>query len=70
MARPKALIPTYPEKVHLEQDVYLKMKLVLHSPTIGGIPHGAKSRLVNEALRQYFANLKDTECTPPNKNPD
>lgn len=58
MPRAKRILATVPLKVYLSQENAARLQLATFSPALGKPLHGAASKLVNEALREYF--LKPT----------
>jgi hypothetical protein len=68
MARTPSLTPTECVKVYLSPMNAARVRLAAFSPLRGKAEHGAISRIVNDALDQYFK--KDPACTQQKPQPD
>lgn len=61
MPRPRALSPTVEVKAYLTQANAADLQLLAYSPTLGKVVHGEQSRIINEALSEYFARRKEKQ---------
>lgn len=59
MPRPKSLSPSVEVKAYLTQENAAQLALAAHSETLGRKRFGETSRIINEALTEYFARRKE-----------
>lgn len=52
----------------LRPEIAAKLKLAVADTTFGGVRYGEQTRIVNEALAQWFE--RNTVCTPPKQSPE
>lgn len=67
MGKPKNAIPGVRVNVYLYPDIAAALKLACADTSFGGIRYGEQTRIVNQALRNYFEG--NEACTPPNPLP-
>ncbi len=54
MAKPRKTIrPTY-ANISIDEDLAARMQIELYSDLEGKVPHGARSKLINQLLRAHF----------------
>lgn len=58
MPRAKNTIPTMQLNVAIATDLMAKLELLLFSEVEGKVPHGAKSELISNLLRQHFSKIE------------
>jgi hypothetical protein len=56
MSRPKG-VEKRPMKIHIDETLAARVDLLLFSPTLGRIPHGAYSSFFESLLRQCFESF-------------
>lgn len=54
MPMPKKTDPTVQLNVKVAGSIYAKMELELFSEVMGGVPHGAKARLIESLVRDWL----------------
>lgn len=62
MPRAKNTIPTLQLNVAIPTDLMGKLELYLFSEVEGKVPHGAKSELVSNLLRQHFNKIEGRQA--------
>jgi hypothetical protein len=65
MPRPKNVTPTTPVKAYLDQDNAAELLLRTHSAILGRNRYGDVSRIINDALREYFKRQKESGHVQP-----
>lgn len=70
MPRPKLALKR-PMKIHIDETLAARVDLLLFSPTLGRIPHGAYSNFFESLLRQCFMTLPEggTDVRHPDLGP-
>lgn len=56
MSRPKSNIRKISKNISLHEEVVARMELELYSDVEGRVPIGAQSELIEQLLRQHFAD--------------
>lgn len=56
MARPKKAVKPVEKSLSLPQDVADRIELMLWSDLEGKVPHGAFSKFLEQAVREWFSN--------------
>lgn len=67
MAKPKNLIPGVRANIWLYPEIAAQLKLACADTAFGGTRYGEQTRIVNEALKNYF---EGSACTPPKASPE
>jgi hypothetical protein len=68
MGKPKRAVEGIRVNLYLYPDIAAALKLACADTSFGGIRYGEQTRIVNQALRNYFEGTP--ACTPPKPQPE
>lgn len=68
MGKPKSIVEGIRVNLYLHPEVAAQLKLACADTSFGGTRYGEQTRIINEALRQYFTGA--TPCILPKQLPE
>jgi hypothetical protein len=68
MGKPKRAVEGIRVNLYLYPEIAASLKLACADTSFGGTRYGEQTRIVNQALRNYFEGTP--ACTPPKQSPE